>query len=53
MLPETVLEPLKIHPVNVEDFYHEDLRNGFGRVALPYALSRKYPNADREWIKLP
>ena len=24
--------------------------DGFGRVALPFALSRKYPNADREWI---
>ncbi|MET0621743.1 MAG: tyrosine-type recombinase/integrase [Pyrinomonadaceae bacterium] len=26
-----------------------DLREGFGRVYLPYALARKYPNADREW----
>jgi len=26
------------------------IRYGFGRVALPYALSCKYPNADREWI---
>ena len=50
MLPERVLEPLKTHLVNVEDIYQQDLRNGFGRVALPYALSRKYPNADREWI---
>jgi integron integrase len=50
MLPERVLEPLKTHLVNVEDIYQQDLRNGFGRVGLPYALSRKYPNADREWI---
>jgi integron integrase len=50
MLPESVLEPLKTHLVNVEDIYQQDLRNGFGRVGLPYALSRKYPNADREWI---
>ncbi len=50
MLPERVLEPLKTHLVNVEDIYQQDLRNGFGRVELPYALSRKYPNADREWI---
>ena len=28
---------------------HElDLREGSGRVHLPYALARKYPNADRE-----
>ena len=26
------------------------IRYGFGRIALPYALSRKYPNADRERI---
>ena len=50
MLPERVLEPLKTHLVNVEDIYQQDLRNGFGRVELTYALSRKYPNADREWI---
>jgi integron integrase len=50
MLPERVLEPLKTQLVNVEDIYQQDLRNGFGRVELPYALSRKYPNADREWI---
>jgi site-specific recombinase XerD len=50
MLPESVLEPLKTHLVNVEDIYQQDLRNGFGRVELPYALVRKYPNADREWI---
>jgi integron integrase len=50
MLPERVLEPLKAHLVNVEDIYQQDLRNGFGRVELPYALSRKYPNANREWI---
>jgi len=50
MLPESVLELLKTHLVNVEDIFQQDLRNGFGRVTLPYALSRKYPNADREWI---
>ncbi|HEX7314351.1 MAG TPA: phage integrase N-terminal SAM-like domain-containing protein [Pyrinomonadaceae bacterium] len=26
-----------------------DVREGFGHVHLPYALARKYPNADREW----
>jgi site-specific recombinase XerD len=26
-----------------------DLTAGYGRVFLPYALSRKYPTADREW----
>jgi len=50
MLPDSILEPLKNHLVNVEDIYLQDLRNGYGRVYLPYALSRKYPNAEREWI---
>ncbi len=26
------------------------LDRGYGSVYLPYALERKYPNADREWI---
>jgi integrase len=28
----------------------EDLAAGFGRVWLPDAIGRKFPNADREWI---
>ena len=27
----------------------EDLKNGLGRVSLPNALDRKYPNAGKEW----
>ena len=33
----------------VRELHEADLRAGFGRVALPGALGRKYPNADREW----
>lgn len=29
--------------------HESDLANGFGSVQLPFALARKYPNADREW----
>ena len=29
--------------------HRRDLREGFGRVALPHALAKKYPNADTEW----
>ncbi len=29
--------------------YEEDLRQGLGDVYLPDALSRKYPNAAKEW----
>ncbi len=29
--------------------HRNDLEEGFGRVPLPYALERKYPNANRAW----
>jgi integrase len=29
--------------------HEEDLKRGFGSVLLPYALNRKYPNADKEF----
>jgi hypothetical protein len=32
-----------------EPRHPRDLAAGYGEVALPYALSRKYPNASREW----
>jgi integrase len=27
----------------------KDLQDGYGEVYLPYALERKYPNANRDW----
>ncbi len=29
--------------------HQKDLKEGFGNVYLPYALERKYRNANREW----
>ena len=29
--------------------HEKDLAKGYGTVSLPYALVRKYPNAEREW----
>ena len=49
MLPEIVQKPLVNHLNKVKKLHETDLRNGFGLVYLPYALERKYPNADREW----
>ncbi|HLG16644.1 MAG TPA: integron integrase [Blastocatellia bacterium] len=49
LLPESVKEPLLAHLRNVYRLHQRDLREGAGRVALPFALARKYPNADREW----
>jgi len=49
MLPAAIKEPLLRHLQAVKRQHEEDLRMGLGRVALPNALERKYPNAGREW----
>jgi integron integrase len=48
-LPSALRTPLEAHLLNVQRQHEEDLRLGLGRVELPNALSRKYPNADKEW----
>ena len=49
LLPESVRRPLKKQLVYARGLHREDLSKGFGRVALPNALARKYPNAEKEW----
>ena len=49
MLPAICVPALKDHLERVQRLHEDDLRNGLGRAPLPDALSRKYPNADREW----
>jgi integron integrase len=49
MLPKAARSSLEIHLTAVRKLHENDLREGFGRVYLPHALARKYPNADREW----
>lgn len=49
MLAAAVQEPLGRHLERVRRLHERDLRAGFGRVQLPDALARKYPNAAREW----
>ncbi|WP_040574354.1 integron integrase [Methylohalobius crimeensis] len=49
MLPRKLVEPLKAHLAGVKAQHEEDLAAGYGEVYLPYALSRKYPAAGREW----
>jgi integrase len=44
-----VLEPLVRQLERARALHEVDLREGFGCVHLPYALDRKYPNANREW----
>jgi integrase len=50
MLPAFVMKPLKDHRIEVQALHRKDLSEGFGRVYLPHALDREYPNANREWI---
>lgn len=42
-------EPLQFHLAHVRALHQRDLSKGGGRVYLPFALSRKYPNAERSW----
>jgi len=49
VLPRSANGLLSSHLEQVKSLHEADLRAGFGRVALPGALARKYPNADREW----
>ena len=49
MLPGDVNEELKGHFRYVKKLHECDLSKGFGSVYMPFALSKKYPNADKEW----
>jgi integron integrase len=49
MLPESLKRPLQDHLKKVKTVHDRDLTDGWGRVLLPDALDRKYPNAPREW----
>ena len=49
MLPTAVKEPLGKHLELIRQQHQRDLERGMGRVALPNALERKYPNAGKEW----
>lgn len=48
MLPASLVEPLKAQIAFVQKQHARDLEQGFGSVELPFALARKYPNADKE-----
>jgi integron integrase len=49
VLPTAVIEPLSRHLDAVKRQHLGDLGRGLGRVVLPFALDRKYPNAATEW----
>ncbi len=47
--PETMIPILENHLSKVKTWHANDLIEGLGEVYLPYALSRKYPHAGKEW----
>jgi integron integrase len=49
IIPERLVEPLRAHLRRAQRLYQTDLAEGAGWVETPDALSRKYPNAGREW----
>jgi len=51
MLPELLKRSLQKQLLRAHLVHEKDLARRYGRVALPYALARKYPGADREFGK--
>lgn len=49
MLPESLIEPLQIHLKQMKLQHEQDMAAGYGSTYPPYALARKYPDADRQW----
>ena len=47
--PDNLSALFRNHLEKVEMIHEKDLAKGYGTVYLPYALVRKYPNAEREW----
>jgi integrase len=48
MLPDSLVEPLKQQIQKATAIHDQDLVHGHGAVYLPYALERKYSNANKE-----
>ena len=48
-LPDSVRDRLKTAVERVRILHVKDVTEGYGAVWLPHALSRKYPNAEREF----
>jgi integrase len=47
--PSSLIPFIQDHLSKVNLLHEKDLADGYGEVYMPYALERKYPNADREW----
>jgi integron integrase len=47
--PASLVNPLESHLKRTRLLHEQDLKDGFGHVYLPHALSRKYPQAASQW----
>ena len=50
LLPRQIQQPLRTHLNRIKELHRQDLARGGGKVYLPFALKRKYPNAEMDWI---
>src|SRR4029078_12908717 len=48
-LPIAVVDALSVQLRRMEDRFRRDLSVGFIGAAVPNALARKFPNAERQW----
>lgn len=49
VLPNSLVQPLRQHLIAIKTTHQRDLADGWGRVVVPSALDRKYPNAPASW----
>ncbi|MBU2445477.1 MAG: integron integrase [Bacteroidetes bacterium] len=49
VLPQKLIPLLKDHIRKVKNLHDKDLKDGLGRTKLPYALAKKYVNADKDF----
>ncbi len=49
MLPQILKQTLRDHLSRVKLLHQQDIKAGFGRVYLPFALELKYINANQDW----
>ncbi|MBL0348688.1 integron integrase [Candidatus Villigracilis affinis] len=49
-LPDSIIPALREHLAKTRAIHEKDLAHGRGSVHMPYALAKKFPNADKSWI---
>lgn len=49
VLPEKLIEPLRKQLAEAKTIHERDLKIGLGKVEMPFALAKKYPNSESEW----